>query len=85
MNVLDFVQRDTLLHSMNRVLFLFTCGTKMTESKIHFTTTCDKLMTSQSCDWIDLNTVNLNFAFLPTGEHTEQKVTCDHILNQFSH
>jgi len=25
--------------------------------------------------------MNQNFAFVPNGEHTEQKITCDHILN----
>jgi hypothetical protein len=78
-------ERETLLHSMNRVPYDLLCGTKMTESKINFTTACDNLMTSESCDWIELNTVNPNFAFMPTGKHTEQKITCDHILNQFSH
>jgi hypothetical protein len=85
MNVLDFAQRDSLLHSMNILLFDLLCGTKMSESKSHFTTACDKLMTFQSCDWVELYTVNPNFAYLPTGEHTEQKITCAHILNQFSH
>jgi hypothetical protein len=66
-------ERHCFLHSMTRVLFYLLYGTKMTESKIHFTTACDKLMTSQSCDWVESNTVNPNFAFMPTGEHTEQK------------
>lgn len=75
-------ERHFLLHSINRVLCDLLCGTKMTVSKIHFTTVCNKLITSQSCDWVEPNTVNPNFAFMPTGEHTEQKITCDHILNQ---
>jgi len=80
-----FAERHFLLHSTSRVLFDLLCGTETTESKIHFTTACNKLMTSQSSDWVESNTVNPNFAFMPTGEHTEQKIICDHILNQFSH
>jgi hypothetical protein len=41
--------------------FDLLCGTKMTESKIHFTTACDKVMTSWSCDWVESNTVSPNF------------------------
>jgi hypothetical protein len=78
-------ERHSLLHSMNRLLFDLLCGTKFTGSKIHFTTVCDKLMTSQSRDWVESNTVNPSFAFMPTGEHTEQKITCVHIINQFIH
>jgi hypothetical protein len=78
-------ERHSLLHLMNRLLFDLFCGIKITEFKIHFTTACDKLMTSQSRDWVESNTVNPNFAFMPTGEHTQQKITCVHIINQFSH
>lgn len=58
-------ERYSLLHSMNRVLFDLLCGTKMAESKIHFATASDKLMTSpQSFDWVESNTLNPNIAFI---------------------
>jgi len=86
MNVLDFLQRDTFCYIPLAEWFLiYFVALETTESKIHFTTACNKLMTSQSSDWVESNTVNPNFAFMPTGEHTEQKIICDHILNQFSH